>query len=45
MANKNGVQTYLLASIASICFVSGLLVLTGGEHQHDANKRNSINAR
>lgn len=34
MAYKRGFISYTLASIASICFISGLLVLTGGEHAH-----------
>lgn len=35
MANKLGTISYTLATIASICFVSGLLVLTGGETNDD----------
>lgn len=32
MANKKiGIISYTLTTIASICFVGGLLVLTGGE--------------
>lgn len=32
MAHKRGFVSYALATIASVCFVSGLLVLTGGEY-------------
>ena len=32
MAKKVGFMTYTLATMASLCFISGLLVLTGGEH-------------
>ena len=31
MDHKLEVITYTLATLASVCFVSGLLVLTGGE--------------
>ena len=34
MAQKNNVLSYTLATIASLCFVSGLLVITGGEPSH-----------
>lgn len=31
MKHKLGVISYTLAAMASVCFVSGLLVLTGGD--------------
>lgn len=31
MAKKEGLISATLATIASLCFVSGLLVITGGE--------------
>lgn len=39
MANKLGTISYTLATIASICFVSGLLVLTGGDSNADGEIR------
>ena len=32
LAKKLGFISYTLATMASLCFISGLLVLTGGEH-------------
>ena len=34
MANRPGFISYTFVTMASICFVSGLLVLTGGEPHH-----------
>lgn len=34
MKDKQGLLSYTLATLASVCFVSGLLVLTGGEISH-----------
>lgn len=34
MAKKEGLISATLATIASLCFVSGLLVITGGESNH-----------
>lgn len=44
MATKTDLKSYLLATIASICFVSGLLVLTGGE-DHEKGIRHDIHDR
>lgn len=45
MATKTDLKSYLLATIASICFVSGLLVLTGGEEDHEKDIRHNIHDR
>ena len=42
MAKKVGVISYTLATVASICFMSGLLVLTGGEQNHGKNGENHV---
>lgn len=34
MTNKLEYLSYLLASAAGLCLISGLLVLTGGELEH-----------
>ena len=41
MAHKLGVISYTLATVASICFVSGIIVLTGGEN-HDVRKSGDV---
>lgn len=35
MNHKLGLISYTLATLASVCLVSGLLVLTGGDSSHD----------
>lgn len=42
MAYKIGKLSYTLASLASICLVSGLLVLTGGENPHGTSRETHI---
>ena len=37
MAKKEGLISATLATIASLCFVGGLLVLTGGDVSHGKN--------
>jgi hypothetical protein len=39
---KLGKLSYTLASLASICFVSGLLVLTGGDEPHGTSRESNI---
>lgn len=41
MAHKLGFISYTLATIASICFVSGIIVLSGGEN-NDVRKTGDV---
>lgn len=45
MAHKFGFISYTLATVASLCFVGGLLVLSGGEHEHGNVRDYRISAR
>jgi uncharacterized protein YuzB (UPF0349 family) len=42
MARKLDLIPYTLVTMASICLMSGLLVLTGGESKHGENRENII---
>ena len=39
MARKLGLISYTLATVASICFVSGILVISGGDSNDDRKIR------
>lgn len=38
MKNKLGMISYTLATLASVCFVGGIFVLTGGEPSNAENR-------
>ncbi len=45
MENKQNVISYIFATLASLCLVSGLLVITGGEDEHVQSRRDSSHDR
>ena len=45
MARKLDLMPYTLVTMASICLMSGLLVLTGGEPKHGEDRKNHIHDR
>lgn len=45
MDHKKGILPFTLATVASICFVGGLLVISGGEPKNEQGRIIHINSK